>query len=404
MVSQRLIFTWLLLALMSVQAIAATKWNNPSKNGGETTQISKPILPQKVHASAWCKREIHEWINDFVKQEEVNITDKNLNKASNILAHEDFFLDYVNLSLYNRTISVLANPNKKSFANDLKNMIQRIGDSKFATKVNRRDSRHRLIQTDFLLLYAYAVIALDETGNLSQDEKDIYTRYIKSRINLKISEAYTFKASRCTEKFMGEDKFDVFSSQNHAFGKQHLRMLVGVLTNDAKEIEQGRKLFQFAIDDLGHTGALWREASRGAYSWTYYPHALGSLMAIGDIDRRLGGELFSYKNKKGQDIHDTVKFYLDSLKEPTNPALMFRYAKKNMGIEDDRKDWNEPTSLRLHQLAINKPFYHEWFPIYAHNFSEHSNVADFKSVMPIKPEAPEFTYHLGLNSWCAFSH
>ena len=68
---------------------------------------------------------------------------------------------------------------------------------------------------------------------------------------------------------------------------------------------------------------------KGAYSWTYYPHALGSLMAIGDIDKQLGGNLFAYKNKNGQTIHDAVRFHIESLQNPTNPNLMWKYAVKN---------------------------------------------------------------------------
>ena len=402
------IIAFLLYSFINAQAAAAIKWNNPSnvESDGENSYTSQPILPQETHMSDWCDRETYELVKDPIEEEEkIYITDKQLNKARSIEAHEDWFDTYINFSLYNRTASLLSNTHDQSMVKDFKSLLQQIGRSKFATQVNRRKSSQRLLQTDFLLLYTYSVVALDETGNLTEDEKKTFIGYIKTRMNLNgISSSHAFKGSECTKKFMGEDKFDVFSCQNHTYGKQHLRMLVGVLTNNKNEIEKGRKLYKFAIDDLGRTGALWREASRGAYSWTYYPHALGALMAIGDIDKRLGGELFSYKNKKGQTIHDTVKFYLESLKDPTNPSLMMRYAKKNMGIDKPRKDWNNPTSLRRHQIALHKLKYHEWFPIYAHNFPKHQCVADFKSTVSMKPEAPEFTYHLGLNSWCAYPH
>ena len=402
----RILFVFVLTLGLSSQAIAAVKWNNSTAGNDDTGYIASPILPKKGHMSNWCTRETYELVKDPIeKEEKLYITDEELKKASTIEAHGYWFDTYVNFSLYNRTASLLSNTHDDSMVNDFKNLLKQIGKSKFATRVKKRKSTQRLLQTDFLLLYTYSVVALDETGNLTEDEKKTFIGYIKTRMNLNgISSSHAFKGSECTKKFMGEDKFDVFSCQNHTYGKQHLRMLVGVLTNNKNEIEKGRKLYKFAIDDLGSTGALWREASRGAYSWVYYPHALGALMAIGDIDKRLGGELFSYKNKRGQSIHDAVKFYIDSLKDPTNPSLMMRYAKKNVGIDKPRKDWNKPKSLGRHERVLTRQKYSEWFPIYANNFSEHPNVNAFKDVIQFNPndEAPEKTYHLGLNSWCVY--
>ena len=397
------------LLAVSSQAVAAVKWNNSSgssTNSDGEVNISK-ILPSQISSNYFCENELESFVNDFVFQEEKSITDKKLNSSQDILKNEDFFDDIINLSLYNRTAFVIQQPSNTTAASSLKAILNQIGNSKFATKVDRKNSTQRLLQTDFLLSYAYAVVALDETGNLTEDEKKTFIEYIETRMNLKgISSSYAFKGSECTKQFLGEDKFDVFSCQNHTYSKQHLRMLVGVLTNNKNEIEKGRKLYKFAIDDLGRTGALWREASRGAYSWTYYPHALGSLMAIGDIDKQLGGNLFAYKNKNGQTIHDAVGFYIESLQNPTNPNLMWKYAVKNKGIDKPRKNWNKPKSLERHKRVLDRPDYSEWFPIYAYNFSEHPNVKAFRDIIQFNPndEAPEFTYHMGLNSWCTYNY
>ena len=96
----------------------------------------------------------------------------------------------------------------------MKAILNQIGNSKFATKVDRKNSTQRLLQTDFLLSYAYAVVALDETGNLTEDEKKTFIEYIETRMNLKgISSSYAFKGSECTKQFLGEDKFDVFPAR-----------------------------------------------------------------------------------------------------------------------------------------------------------------------------------------------
>ena len=379
-----------LLLLFSTQALAA------GLNIG-------PVLPSQPNQSNYyCKEELLSWVNEFVADEEAVITDKTLKKHKDILKREDFFNDYVNLSLYNRSASVIQHPNNIDAATDLKSMLYKIGQSKFGTKV-KKSAKSTLIHTDFLLLYSYGVLALKEKGHLDDEELNDLLSFISKKMKpMNRTRKHHLDMKKCTDEYLGEEKFDVFACQNHAYSAQHLRMLVGVLNEDFSEIEQGLKLYRFAIDDLGTSGALWREASRGAYSWTYYPHALGSLMAIADMDKRMGGQLFSYANKRGQTIHDAVTFYVDSLANPTDPELMWRYAEKNMGIDNDRKGWDEPKSLWRHERAVSKQDYQEWFPIYAHHFGGHPNIDKFEKTISFEMDmAPEFTYHLGLNTWCS---
>ena len=114
----------LLLLLFSTQALAAL-------NIG-------PVLPSQPNQSNYyCKEELLTWINEFVADEEAVITDKALKKHKDILKDEDFFNDYVNLSLYNRSASVIQHPNNIDAATDLKSMLYKIGHSKFGTKVKK---------------------------------------------------------------------------------------------------------------------------------------------------------------------------------------------------------------------------------------------------------------------------
>ena len=393
---------------LSSHAVAAVKWNNSSSSSatsGREVNIST-ILPSETSSNYYCNKELGSFVNDFVVDEEKSITDKRLNSSQDILKNEDFFNDIVNLSLYNRTALVIQQPNNSAAVSDLKAKLLQIGKSEYGTKI-QKSSTASLIHKDFLLLYSHAVLALKENDKLSDSEFKTFTSFILQRMNIKnLRNKHHFKMSGCSASYLGEKKFDVFACQNHAYGSQHLRMLVGVLTGNKSEIKQGQKLYRFAIDDLGSTGALWREASRGAYSWTYYAHALSHLVAIGDIDRQLGGNLFTYQNKNGQSIHDAVEFYVESLNAPENPGLMWNYATKNMGIDKPRKDWNKPKSLAKHERVLTRPGYSEWFPIYAYNFTEHPNVNAFKDIIKFNPydEAPEFTYHLGLNSWCTYDY
>ena len=398
---------WLFtLIYVSSQAVAAVKWENPlSEKKSDELNISK-VLPTETSNSYYCTKGLSSHIYGFIVYEEKSITDKKLNSYRDIQWNEDFFQDIINLSLYNRTAFLLQQPNNSVAVSDLKAKLYQIGKSKYGTKVHK-SSTGTLIHKDFLFLYSHAVLALKENNKLSDAELKTFTEFILQRMKFNnLKNKYHFNMSKCSAEYLGEEKFDVFACQNHTYGFQHLRMLVGVLTGNKSEIEQGQNLYRFAIDDLGTTGALWREASRGAYSWTYYPHALSHLVAIGDIDRKLGGNLFAYNNKNGQTIHDAVEFYVESLNAPENPALMWKYAIKNIGLVKSRKDWNKPKSLARYERVLTRPGYSEWFPIYAYNFSEHPNVNAFKDIIQFNPddEAPEMTYHLGLNSWCAYDY
>ena len=75
-------------------------------------------------------------------------------------------------------------------------------------------------------------------------------------------------------------------------------------------------------------------------------------------------------------------------------------------IDKPRKNWNKPKSLERHKRVLDRPDYSEWFPIYAYSFSEHPNVKAFRDIIQFNPndEAPEFTYHMGLNSWCTYNY
>ena len=98
-----------------------------------------------------------------------------------------------------------------------------------------------------------------------------------------------------------------------------------------EDVEFGEAMFRFAIDDLSEDGALWREASRGAWSWHYTAIALGQLLSVSEISRASGTNVVDYRSPiSGHTIHDAVNFYLRAI---ADPELMFRYAKADAGVE-----------------------------------------------------------------------
>ena len=98
---------------------------------------------------------------------------------------------------------------------------------------------------------------------------------------------------------------DQWSCQNHTYSHQLTRTLYGATFGSSKDYAMGEKMYKFAIDDLKPDGALWREAVRGRWSWSYYAHTLGLLLSIAEIYKHNGVDLYSYKSdKNGLTIHD----------------------------------------------------------------------------------------------------
>ena len=77
---------------------------------------------------------------------------------------------------------------------------------------------------------------------------------------------------------------DLFGCQNHIYDEAHLRTLYGFIFNDEEEFRAGERVYRFALDDLKEDGALWREASRGWWSWTYYGLGLNFLTGIDPVN------------------------------------------------------------------------------------------------------------------------
>lgn len=323
-----------------------------------------------------------------------------LNATRSVIDDELFFQDEVNPRLFTASSAVIQNPGDTRIAQHLIGLINTINTSNYATRVTKA-SIENLLHTDFLLLMAYGLLSLDEAGHLDKATKEALLQPIAKRVNLSdYRKKFYYDMEQCNGKTRARPGPDPWDCQNHTYGVQHVRMLMGILGGKRSEIRQGAKLYKYAISDLSAEGALWREAVRGAYSWTYYPHALEHLMAIGDLDARMGGTLLAHTNSKGQSIHDAVRFYVNSLSDPSNPELMRKYSAYNLGVEG-RRDGNNPHSNWRRERAITRRHYQAWFPIYRKHFPNRPETAAFARLTR-GARAPEASYHLGLDTWCVF--
>lgn len=321
----------------------------------------------------------------------------------------DIHYDNAIAAVYDLTAAVLTFPKDDNFSDRLFSVINTIFEAGVGSEVGRSriasdgtNETALLVQNVFLSTIAYALLALQETGSIDENKlRELKDRLEELVYDPAFSNNHFFTASRCSRSQLGDGAARPFSCQNHTYGKLHLRAVMGVLLSRDEELHAAEALYRYAIDDLASDGALWREASRGAFSWTYYSHALGHLVGIADLLSRGGNDLWSYQNRRGQSIHDAINFYSDSLSDPTSEILMQRYAKRNLGIEGGRLNYDNPTDLARYELVLNQRYYSEWLPVYLSAFPNSQSARTIQNMLR-NDNPPRTTFHYGLNTWCVY--
>lgn len=321
----------------------------------------------------------------------------------------NYFVDVVSGRLYQWAAGLLAMPDNSELAVKLSKQISNLASARVATVIGQSDigsdgsnETAHLWQTDYLLTLAYAVLALKETGLIEDIELEAHVSYLAGLVySSPFQDTRFFNASGCTAAGLGDMRSRQSDCQNHTYGKLHLRAIMGFLTDNDNEVRAAINLYRYAINDLSEDGALWREASRGAHSWAYYGHGLGHLVGIADLVSRRWFDLWAYQNSDGLSLHHAVDFYSESLADPTNEQLMYKYAQRNLGIDRDRIYGDDPLNLDRYQEVLNRRYYSEWLPVYLDVFPSSSSgltiLGLLRNVMP-----PETTYHYGLNTWCVY--
>lgn len=368
---------------------------------------NKPLLPIGQNQSDGCRTDLLRYLSLDVLTVDELLKYQAIPSASEERA---LFFDTVQLRLYQWTAGVLSQPINPLFVKKLVAQIENLEEAQVASRIGRSDvatdsSRNttaHLWQTDYLLTLAYAVLALKEASAMSDTEIQAFIDYLEGLVYVSpYQDTRYFTASECIPSNQGDMASSIGRCQNHTYGKLHLRAIMGVLLDREDELRAAVDLYRYAIDDLGSDGALWREASRGAYSWTYYAHGLGHLVGIADLVSRDWFDLWSYESPTGLSIHDTVDFFAASLLDPTNENLMYRYAIRNLGIDQGRRYDDDPLNLDRFERTIRGTYYSEWLPVYGDAFLESVSAASIGEIL--RDTSPsETTYHYGLNTWCVY--
>jgi hypothetical protein len=368
--------------------------------GGSNSLHADELLPIGVNTSAQCDA----YTFEFQLGRSSLITSSDRLSAFRTLPQNDpDMMDFehrVLERLYWWTAVVIREPDKApKFASKIYDQLMELDAADGATRVLVNDrAMQNLVHKDFLLTVAYAILAIKETAALETSQVDWLTDFLRRRIDIaNYQRPDLYGAAQCFSAMSNTQS--VGGCQNHAIGHQHLRTMWGAIAGDANELDRGRRMWEFAINDLTEDGALWREAVRGAYSWSYYSHALNNLMAIADLLARSGKPVWDYENPRGQTIHDAVAFYTRSLADPENPDLMWRYAQANQGMNYSHAEGANPRSLTVHARVLERLWYTEWFPIYRTWFPDHPNTTHMAALYT-GDRLPRTSNHTGLNTWC----
>ena len=256
-----------------------------------------------------------------------------------------------------------------TYADDYKNWLDFVFDqNKFAMAPHGSDEGDHKKFAEHLIPLYYGYHALNMNKHLSKDEKEIFLQRLKVRTEklfrfMKLRHTSIYNLSKC-------GKNDIWTCNNGAYKLHLVRTLYGATFGNT-HYNQGKKIFQIAIDGLAEDGALWREASRGKWSWMYYTHSLNLLLHISEIYYLNGENLYEYQNKHGQNIHDAVNFLIDAM---DNNEIMWQYAKKKKGI-NHYDDWKNYKDLQHLNILRNDGTdgYNAWLYIYASRFPDSHN-------------------------------
>lgn len=287
----------------------------------------------------------------------------------------------------------------QSNAVELKSYLEIALAGDFASDMRVYDNDDSLMMKNFMLVALYSFDHLQAHGHLTAEDIAFFSDEFEERYQIIRSIPKSKRLDEFASCTVGEN---IFGCQNHSYGYAHVRALYGHSFASRDDVEFGEAMFRFAIDDLSEDGALWREASRGAWSWKYNAVALGQLLSISEISRVSGSNVVEYTSPiSGHDIHDAVNFYLRSI---ADPELMFKYAIADAGV-DHYAEYGDHMNLSFHELLVTdteKSGQKNWFYLYRMLFPNHPNTKLGDDLIPLFKGRTIDSSHMGFLSQCIY--
>lgn len=309
--------------------------------------------------------------------------------------NEDGFLT-INERVKQFLSELWATPTEKN-ADAVKKLFMALFKKNYALSPKDNSHADSLPVKDFLMTLIYSFSVLDHNNLIAPDEKLIFLSEIQKRFEgIQNATNWGFDMSSC------ELGVDLFGCQNHTYSHQHVRALYGSIFNSSEDFQMGKKLYEFAIDDLSSDGALWREASRSKWSWRYYAHALGHLLSIAEIYRLNGEDLYSYRSEiSGFTIHDAIAFYFSAIQDP---KLMWQYSSKLEGVKGRDDYQNYKSTEYLNQLVTETELAgtKNWYYIYRNQFPDHPNTLLGDNLVPVFKNQIYSGNNMGFLAQCVY--
>ena len=286
-----------------------------------------------------------------------------------------------------------------SNASELKSYLKMALSNEFASEMRVYENDDSLLMKNFMLAALYSIEKLKAHSHVSIED----TAFFRGELERRYQKIRSIPASQELDEFasctVGKN---IFGCQNHSYGYANVRALYGHSFERQEDVEFGEAMFRFAIDDLSEDGALWREASRGAWSWHYTAIALGQLLSVSEISRASGTNVVDYRSPiSGHTIHDAVNFYLRAI---ADPELMFRYAKADAGVEH-YAEFGDHTNSRFYELIVGdteKSGEKNWFYLYRMLFPDHPNTKLGNALIPLFKVRTINSNHMGFLAQCLY--
>ena len=171
-------------------------------------------------------------------------------------------------------------------AQDLVMVINSLFETGFLSELRNNDDDPRYQYGHFLAITLHSYDALQKRGMLSEAQERKFRSEIQRRFVYFETTGDTkwFRLAKCGPEA------SIGCNANHSYFEHYLRTLYGYVFDDMEHLLAGEEMFKFALDDAKQDIGLWREASRGWWSWVYYGLGLTDLAGIAEIYRRGGFE------------------------------------------------------------------------------------------------------------------
>ena len=277
----------------------------------------------------------------------------------------------------------------------LKKILVKLFSTGFLSKIDRQNSDTRYNFGHFLAIALHSYDVLKSKGVLSQKEDKKISTEIRSRFNL-LAKAWKptwFKMKHCKPGIWLKGK----NCANHTYYEHYLRTLYGFVFDEKQHFMAGEKMFKFALDDSKPDIGLWREASRGYWSWHYVQLGLTDLAGIAEIYRRKGIDL--YKNKSdisGLNYEDLIRLFVSAIKDK---ELMYAYAKKNWGLKGREGDLRNPTYFNK-VFGGEFPERSNWYYLYKGRFPNSPAIQEYEGLVKGLDKLSEYHSNVGFNPQC----